>query len=75
MDHSRRRGGPQFNASNLDSMTNGYRIEHAVKYKSTHMARFHVGDMLGSTGSDATGACNTTALHDREAIAALTDVA
>ena len=66
MDHSRRRGGPQFKPSNLDSLTNGYRIENAVKYKSPNMAGLHVSDMLSSTGSHATGACNTTALHDRK---------
>ncbi|MFT4065962.1 porin [Paraburkholderia sp.] len=44
-----------FHAGNLDSLTNGYQIENAVKYKSPNMAGFRVGGMYGFAGSDATG--------------------
>jgi predicted porin len=44
-----------FHAGNLDSLTNGYQIENAVKFRSTSFAGVHFGGMYGFTGSDATG--------------------
>jgi predicted porin len=44
-----------FHAGNLDSLTNGYQIENAVKYRSPDLHGFHVGGMYGFSGSDATG--------------------
>ncbi|SMG55703.1 porin [Paraburkholderia susongensis] len=44
-----------FHAGNLDSLTNGYQIENAVKYRSPDFYGFHVGGMYGFAGSDATG--------------------
>jgi len=44
-----------FHAGNLDSLTNGYQIENAVKYRSPDFYGFHAGGMYGFSGSDATG--------------------
>ena len=44
-----------FHAGNLDSLTNGYQIENAVKYRSADFHGFHIGGMYGFAGSDATG--------------------
>ncbi|WP_321815944.1 MULTISPECIES: porin [unclassified Paraburkholderia] len=44
-----------FHSGNLDSLTNGYQIENAVKYRSPDFYGFHAGAMYGFTGSDATG--------------------
>jgi predicted porin len=44
-----------FHAGNLDSLTNGYQIENAVKYRSPDFFGVHLGGMYGFAGSDATG--------------------
>ncbi|SDR53978.1 Outer membrane protein (porin) [Paraburkholderia fungorum] len=44
-----------YHAGNLDSLTNGYQIENAVKYKSPNWFGVRAGAMYGFSGSDATG--------------------
>jgi predicted porin len=44
-----------YHAGNLDSLTNGYQIENAVKYRSPDFYGLHAGGMYGFSGSDATG--------------------
>ncbi|WP_179402781.1 porin [Burkholderia guangdongensis] len=60
-----------YHAGNLDSLTNGYQIENAVKYRSPDLYGVHVGGMVGFTGSDATGhTAGAFATYDRGPLSA-----
>ncbi|WP_254223733.1 porin [Burkholderia multivorans] len=60
-----------FHAGNLDSLTNGYQIENAVKYRSPDWYGVRVGALYGFAGSDASGhSAGAYATYDRGPLSA-----